>query len=57
MRELQEEGGGTFTMEMFRTATERAGIAGPKAEALLLSLRNQGEVIEPRANQYQLVRF
>jgi len=57
MRELQEEGGGTFTMEMFRAATERAGIAGPKAEALLLSLRNQGEVIEPRANQYQLVRF
>jgi replicative DNA helicase Mcm len=57
MRELQEEGGGTFTMEMFRAATEKAGIATSKAEALLLSLRNQGEVIEPRANQYQLVRF
>jgi len=57
MRELQEEGGGTFTMEMFRAATERVGIAETKAVALLLSLRNQGEVIEPRANQYQLVRF
>jgi replicative DNA helicase Mcm len=57
MRELQEEGGGTFTVEMFRTATERAGIATSKAEALLLSLRNQGEVIEPRPNQFQLVRF
>ncbi|MCI4364648.1 MAG: AAA family ATPase [Thermoplasmata archaeon] len=57
MRELQEEGGGTFTMEMFRVAADRSGIPTPKAEALLLSLRNQGEVIEPRPNQYQLVRF
>jgi replicative DNA helicase Mcm len=57
MRELQSSGTGTFTMEMFREATEKAGIPSAKAEALLLSLRNQGEVIEPRANQYQLVRF
>jgi replicative DNA helicase Mcm len=57
MRELQEAGGGTFTMETFRAAAEHAGIPTPKAEAVLLSLRNQGEVIEPRPNQYQLVRF
>jgi replicative DNA helicase Mcm len=57
MRELQEEHDGHFTMEQFRTAAEKAGIAIPKAEALLQSLRNQGEIIEPRPNQLQLVRF
>jgi DNA replicative helicase MCM subunit Mcm2 (Cdc46/Mcm family) len=57
MRELQDEHGGFFTIEQFRTATERSGIPAPKAEALLQSLRNQGEIIEARPNQLQLVRF
>lgn len=57
MRELQEAGGGTFTMEAFRTGAEKAGVDPRKAESLLVSLRNQGEVIEPRPNQLQLVRF
>jgi replicative DNA helicase Mcm len=57
MRELQEQGGGTFTTDSFREASARAGVDPAKAEALLVSLRNQGEVIEPRPNHLQLVRF
>ena len=57
MRELQDEHGGFFSMEQFREAAEKGGIAAPKAEALLQSLRNQGEIIEARPNQLQLVRF
>ena len=57
MRELQDEHGGIFTIEQFRAAAEKSGIPIPKAEALLQSLRNQGEIIEARPNQLQLVRF
>jgi replicative DNA helicase Mcm len=57
MRELQDEHGGFFTIEQFRESAEKAGIPVPKAEALLQSLRNQGEIIEARPNQLQLVRF
>ena len=57
MRELQDEHGGFFTMEQFREGAEKHGIAASKAEALLQSLRNQGEIIEARPNQLQLVRF
>ncbi len=57
MRELQEQGGGTFTHADFLEAAAKAGVEPPKAESLLVSLRNQGEVIEPRPNQLQLVRF
>ncbi len=57
MRELQEEHGGFFAIEQFREAAEKAGIASTKAEALLQSLRNQGEIIEARPNQLQLIRF
>ncbi len=57
MRELQDEHGGFFSIEQFREAAEKAGIPPPKAEALLQSLRNQGEIIEARPNHLQLVRF
>jgi DNA replicative helicase MCM subunit Mcm2 (Cdc46/Mcm family) len=57
MRELQDEHGGSFTMEQYREATGRANIPTSRAEAILQTLRNQGEVIEPRPNQLQLVRF
>jgi DNA replicative helicase MCM subunit Mcm2 (Cdc46/Mcm family) len=57
MRELQEEHGGYFSMEQYREAAERAGIPPGRAEAILQTLRNQGEVIEARPNQLQLVRF
>ncbi len=57
MRELQEAHGGFFSLAQFREAAERAGIQPAKAEALLQSLRNQGEIIEARPNQLQLVRF
>jgi len=57
MRELQEEHGGFFTVEQLREATGRANIPAARAEAILQTLRNQGEVIEARPNQLQLIRF
>jgi replicative DNA helicase Mcm len=57
MRELQEEHEGHFTPEQYHEAMEKAGVAKPKADAILQTLRNQGEVIEARPNQLQLVRF
>lgn len=57
MRELQEAHGGHFSPEQYLEACQKGGIAAPKAEALLQSLRNQGEIIEARPNQLQLVRF
>ena len=57
MRELQGAHDGVFTTEQFREAVERAQIDLGKAEAILQAMRNQGEVIEPRPNQLQLVRF
>jgi replicative DNA helicase Mcm len=57
MRELQEGPDASFTMEQFLEACDRAGVPPAKAEAHLQTLRNQGEVIEPRPNRWQLVRF
>ncbi len=57
MRELQEEHGGHFSVEQYREAAEKAGIPPSRSEAILQSLRNQGEVMESRPNQWQLVRF
>ena len=57
MRELQEQAGETFTAEQYHEATERAGISRAHSDSILQTLRNQGEIIEPRPNQFQLVRF
>jgi replicative DNA helicase Mcm len=57
MRQLQDAHDGSFTVEQLREAAEKNGIPIPKTDALLQTLRNQGEVIEPRPNQMQLVRF
>jgi replicative DNA helicase Mcm len=57
MRELQSGADGWFTMEQFLEACDRAGVPPAKAEGQLQTLRNQGEVIEPRPNRWQLVRF
>ena len=57
MRDLQGESGGTFTVEQYHEATEKAGISPVRADSILQTMRNQGEIIEPRPNQYQLVRF
>ncbi len=57
MRELQGESGGHFTVEQYLEAAEKAGVSRARADGILQSLRNQGEVIEPRPNQIQLVRF
>ncbi|HTW77465.1 MAG TPA: minichromosome maintenance protein MCM [Thermoplasmata archaeon] len=57
MRELQEGPDHSFTLEAFLEACDKAGVPPAKAEAHLQTLRNQGEVIEPRPNRWQLVRF
>ena len=57
MRELQEAHGGHFSPEQYLEAAQQAGIPHAKADALLQSLRNQGEIIEARPGQLQLVRF
>ncbi|HYA57347.1 MAG TPA: LAGLIDADG family homing endonuclease [Thermoplasmata archaeon] len=57
MHELQEQHDGHFTVELYHEAMERAGIAVSRADAILQTLRNQGEVIEARPNQLQLIRF
>jgi replicative DNA helicase Mcm len=57
MRELQEAGGGRFTMEELKTRAEKASIPGPRTEALFHHLRSAGEVMEIRPGVWQLVRF
>jgi replicative DNA helicase Mcm len=57
MRELQDRPEGTFSVEEYLEAADRAGVPNPRAEALLQTLRNQGEIIESRPNRLQLVRF
>jgi replicative DNA helicase Mcm len=57
MRQLQDRPEGTFSVEEYLEASERAGVPANRAEALLQTLRNQGEIIESRPNRLQLVRF
>jgi DNA replicative helicase MCM subunit Mcm2 (Cdc46/Mcm family) len=57
MRELQDRPEATFSIEEYLAAAERAGVPSNRAEALLQTLRNQGEIIESRPNRMQLVRF
>ncbi len=57
MRELQEAHDGYFTVEQYHEAMEKAEVPRAKADAILQTLRNQGEIIEARPNQLQLVRF
>jgi replicative DNA helicase Mcm len=57
MRELQDRPEPTFTVEEYLAASEKAGVPANRAEALLQTLRNQGEIIEARPNRLQLVRF
>jgi len=57
MRELQDRPEATFSVEEYLDAADRAGVPPNRAEALLQTLRNQGEIIESRPNRLQLVRF
>jgi replicative DNA helicase Mcm len=57
MQELQGGPGGHFTFEAFVEAAEKRQISRAQADAIVHSLRNQGEIIEARPNQLQLVRF
>jgi replicative DNA helicase Mcm len=57
MRELQGDPGGQFSLQQYLEAMGRAEVAAGRAEAILVTLRNQGEVIEPRPDRFQLLRF
>lgn len=57
MRELQGAPGGQFSLHEYLEAMARADVAAGRAEAILQTLRNQGEVIEPRTDRFQLTRF
>ncbi len=57
MRELQGAPGGQFSLPEYLEAMARHDVAAGRAEAILQTLRNQGEVIEPRTDRFQLTRF
>ncbi|MCI4349431.1 MAG: minichromosome maintenance protein MCM [Thermoplasmata archaeon] len=57
MRELQDAKGGTFSLDELKAEGERRGVPPHRTDALIHSLRNQGEVMEKRPGQWQLVRF
>jgi replicative DNA helicase Mcm len=56
MRRLQTAQG-YFSVEEYLAAAEGEGIPRPKADAILATLKNQGEIIESRTDRLQLVRF
>ncbi|HTT17055.1 MAG TPA: LAGLIDADG family homing endonuclease [Thermoplasmata archaeon] len=57
MRELQGAPGGQFSLPEYLEAMARHDITAARAEGILQTLRNQGEIIEPRTDRYQLTRF
>jgi replicative DNA helicase Mcm len=57
MRELQGAPGGQFALTEYLEAMARHGVVEGRAEAILQTLRNQGEVFEQRTDRFQLTRF
>ncbi len=57
MRELQGAPGGQFSLPEYIEAMARHAVVAGRAEAILQTLRNQGEVIELRTDRFQLTRF
>lgn len=57
MRQLQSGRDATFTLEDLKAKMEGKGVPPPRTEALFQTLKNQGEVMEPRPGVWQLVRF
>ncbi len=57
MRELQGGPGGQFGLAEYVKAMGEEKISEGRAEAILQTLRNQGEVIELRTDRFQLTRF
>jgi replicative DNA helicase Mcm len=57
MREIQGGPGGQFGVAEFVRAMGEHKVFEGRAEAILQTLRNQGEVIEVRTDRYQLTRF
>jgi putative DNA primase/helicase len=54
---IQKQDSGTFSLEALLTEMERAGVARARTEAIVLALRNQGEIIEVRPGRFQVVRY
>jgi replicative DNA helicase Mcm len=57
MHELQGDPGGHFSREEFLAAVEKKGISRSRAEGILTSLINQGELYEARTDRFGLTRF
>ena len=57
MRRLQDQGGGTFSLEDLNAEAEKLGIPRARTETLFSMLRHQGEIAEVRNGRWQLVRF
>ncbi|MGI0053562.1 MAG: ATP-binding protein, partial [Thermoplasmata archaeon] len=57
MRHLQDRPEGGFTLLEVKAEAERRGISATRADALFLTYRNQGELVEARTGYFQLVRF
>jgi len=57
MRELQGGPGGQFALADFIAAMAQHGVGEGRAEAILQTLRNQGELFEQRTDRFQLTRF
>ena len=55
MRALQEHSE-TFSLEEVKAQAERRGIPAARVDALFQTYRNQGELVESRPGQWQLVR-
>jgi replicative DNA helicase Mcm len=56
MRQLQDKSG-SFTLEELKAAAEQHGISPSRTDSLFLTYRNQGELVEIRTGNWQLVRF
>ena len=57
MRTLMERPQGSFTLAEVQAEALKSGIETQRTEALFFVLRNQGEIMEPQPDVWQLVRF
>ncbi|MGI0068605.1 MAG: hypothetical protein ACREB9_09430, partial [Thermoplasmata archaeon] len=57
MRKLMERPQGSFTLAEVQEEAKQSGVDAQRTEALFFVLRNQGEIMEPQPDVWQLVRF
>src|SRR5579875_65520 len=57
LQRLQSGSSGTFHMEEAQAQAEQEGITAAQFQSLFHSLRSQGELVEVRPNNWQLIRF